>query len=81
MVHEMLLHNIGRSKELQGNDIRLLLLCMGRNVYPKQVVEELGWKKQNVSGIAKKLNRLGYLEVNKYPVFYRTIEKVETNIK
>lgn len=44
-------------------------------MYPKQLEIELGWKKQNISKTAKKLERFGMLVINDYPVFYRTNEK------
>ena len=71
------LHDVGRYKCLQGNDIRLLLICVGRDVYPKQAALELGWKKQNVSKAAKKLESYGLLKINDYPVYYRTNEAWE----
>lgn len=74
MVKEHFLHEVSCFKSLQGNDIRLLLLCLGRDVYPKQVAQELGWKKQNVSSTARKLENLGLLKINAYPVYYRTNE-------
>ena len=75
MVKESFLHDVGRYKCLQGNDIRFLLVCLGRSMYPKQIAAELGWKKQNISSTAKKLESLGLVIINGYPVSYRTNEK------
>lgn len=72
MVKESFLYDIANYKSLRGNDLRLLLFCIGRDVYPQQAVTELGWLKQNVSGTAKRLKDFGLLEINDYPVYYRT---------
>lgn len=75
MVKEKFLQEISRYNCLQGNDIRLLLYCLGRDVFPKHAAEELGWKRQNVSNTAKKLEKLGLMTITDYPVTYRTNEK------
>lgn len=72
MVKEAFLYDIARYKCLRGNDIRLLLFCIGRNVYPREVVNDFGWLKQNVSATAKRLQNFGLLKINEYPVYYRT---------
>ena len=72
MAEERFLHEIGCYRSLQGNDLRFLLVCIGRDVYPKEATAILGWQKQNISSTARKLERLGLLKINKYPVFYRT---------
>ncbi|MDO4805175.1 MAG: helix-turn-helix domain-containing protein [Lachnospiraceae bacterium] len=75
MATDRFLHDIGTYKCLQGNDLRFLLVCIGRDMYPKNVAVELGWKKQNISNTARKLKELGLLTINAYPVYYRTNEK------
>lgn len=54
--------DIAKCKELQGNDLRVVMLCYNRDLMQKEIIQELGWKKTNVSTIVNKLVSLDILE-------------------
>lgn len=67
--------DIAKNKELTGNDFRVIMLCMKRDLMQKHIAEELGWKKTNTNKVVNKLVNLGILERTETEVglFYRTI--------
>lgn len=54
---------VAKCKELKGNDLRLLMLCVNRELTQTDVREEMGWNKPNTSIAINKLYRMGLLEL------------------
>lgn len=71
-----LLSDLASFKELQGNDLRVIMLCYKRDIMQKDIQEGLGMKKTNCSTIVNKLTKLGILKrINMYNTnFYRVNE-------
>lgn len=74
--NEKLFSDLASFKELQGNDLRVIMFCYKRDVMQKDIQEGLGMKKTNCSTIVNKLIKLGILErTNMYNTnFYRVNE-------
>lgn len=74
--NEKLFTELASFKELQGNDLRVIMFCYKRDVMQKDIQEGLGMKKTNCSTIVNKLTRLRILtRVNMYNTnFYRVNE-------
>lgn len=71
-----LFQDLATMKELQGNDLRVIMFCYKRDVMQKDIQAGLGMKKTNCSTIVNKLVKLSILErTNMYNTnFYRVNE-------
>lgn len=76
MKNNNLFAELASLKELQGNDLRVIMFCYKRDRMQKDIQEGLSMQKTNCSTIVNKLTRLGILErTNIYNTnFYRVNE-------
>ena len=77
MKNNNLFAELASLKELQGNDLRVIMFCYKRDRMQKDIQEGLSMKKTNCSTIVNKLTRLGILErTNMYNTnFYRVNQR------
>ena len=74
--NQNLLSDLASFKELQGNDLRVIMFCYKKDVMQKNIQEALGMKKTNCSTIVNKLTKLGILEKTTIGVYQTNFYRV-----
>lgn len=77
-----LFENIATCRELNGNDVRVLLYCYKHDRMQTDIRQALNMKKQNASAHCIKLAKLGLLEVTEAAgsKFYRVNESWDPDV-